>query len=425
MQLFHGNIVYSKTQTELAEHKDSYIAVENGVVEEIYPVIPEKFTGVPVTDFREDVIIPAFSDLHVHAPQYPQRGTAMDVLLADWLNNYTFPLEAKFADPEYAKAVYDAFVYDMLLHGTMHAAVFGTIHREATGYLLTRMEHEGMRAFVGKVNMDMGSPDYLCETTEESLRETENFLEEFSGNHFAKPILTPRFAPTCSFELLKGLGRLGEKYHAGLHTHLVESLWEAGESLRLNPGCGSDTGIYENAGLLANGPVIGAHFIFPKEEDIRLMKQYEGFAVQCPDATANVIAGILRTGFLLDSGVKCCLGSDIAGGANLGIYSQIARSVQLSKLKNFYEPEGKDVLVGTNRVISFAEAFWMGTKCGGSVFGKVGSLEPGYGFDALVISGMSDPFHTLSPAELAERFCYLGETGNIKERYLAGRKIEL
>ena len=315
-----------------------------------------------------------------------------------------------------ARAVYDAFLEDLIAHGTMHAAVFGTIHREATGYLLERMEDMGLPAYVGKVNMDTDSPAALCETTDESLRETERFLERYSGNRFARPILTPRFAPTCSWELLTGLGKLAEKYRVGLQTHLVESLWEAEEARRRFPECSCDTEIYERAGLLSAGPVIAAHFIFPAEEDVRILKKYNGYAVQCPDATISVIAGIMQTGALADRGVSLGLGSDLAAGHSPGIYSQAARAVQLSKLKAFYEPEG-------NRAISFAQAFYMGTKQGGGLFGKVGSLEPGYRFDALAIGGVSDPFARLSPAQTVERFCYLGETKHIHARYLAGKKI--
>ena len=417
MELYHGNIVYSESRDRLVTYTDSYIAVENGVIEGIYHELPEKFAGLSVTDYGNDTIIPAFSDLHVHAPQYPNRGIAMDALLSDWLNKYTFPLESRYADPEFAHAVYDAFVDDMIRHGTMHAAVFGTIHPDATGYLLERMEREGMRAYVGKVNMDMGSPDYLCENTQASLRDTDAFLEKYMSNRFARPILTPRFAPTCSMQLLKGLGELDVKYGAGMQTHLVESRWEAAESVKLYPECGSDTGIYEYAGLLGNGPLIGAHFIFPQEDDIRLMKEYGGYAVQCPDATVNITAGIMNTGVLLDQGVHIGLGSDISSGTDLGIYSQVARSVQLSKLLALREPD-------TSRAISFAEAFWMGTRSSGALFGNVGSLEAGYLFDALVIGGLCDSYEDLTPAEQVERFCYMGETRYIKERYIAGKKVE-
>ena len=412
----HGNIVYSEDREKLSVHPDSYIAVEDGRVEGIYKTVPERFAGAPLADFGNSVIIPAFSDLHVHAPQFPQRGLGMDLLLADWLNTYTFPQEARFAEMDYAKEVYGAFLKTLIENGTFHACVYGTIHREATSWLIGQMETKKLRAFVGKVNMDIQSPENLSETKEESLRETELFLESFSGNRYAKPIITPRFAPTCSFELLKGLGTLGKKYGAGMQTHLVESRWEAQEAVRLNPDCRCDTEIYEKAGLLENGPVIAAHFIFPGEEDIRLLRKYGGYAVQCPDATVNIIAGIMRTAYLADEGIHLGIGSDIAGGHLPGIYTQAARSVQLSKLKAFYEPEG-------NRAIPFANAFYIATKEGGALFGKVGSLEPGYEFDALVIRDFSDPFRKTTPEETAERFCYTGHAGDIIAGFVHGEQV--
>ena len=414
MEVYRGNIVYAQSEEQLAEYEGYYITVDQGIIQGVYPSLPQQYAGLPVTDFGDDVLIPAFSDLHVHAPQYPQRGLAMDALLPDWLQQYTFPLEAKYADISFARQVYRAFVDDLIRHGTMHAVVFGTIHREAASFLMDYMEEKELSAYVGKVNMDTGSPDILCESTEGSLRETELFLQQHQGSRYAKPILTPRFAPTCSRGLLEGLGKLAQKYHTGMQTHLVESGWEAKEARRLFPDCSCDTQIYERAGLLENGPVVGAHFIFPEEEDIRILKKYNGYAVQCPDATINIMAGIMQTAGLSRQGIMLGLGSDIAGGHCLGIFSQVARAVQLSKIKEFYEPEG-------NQAISFAQAFYMGTKQSGSLFGKVGSLEPGYSFDALVIGGLADPFMSPGPAGIVERFCYTGGTEHIKARYLHGK----
>lgn len=416
MKILHGNILFSKSREELAVYEDSYLIVDDGRVEGIYAELPEQYRGAEVTDYGGGVVIPAFSDLHVHASQYVERGLGMDMLLSDWLNQYTFPQEARFADLNYARPIYDAFIDDMIRHGTFHACIFATIHREATSYLIRRMEERGLYGFVGKVNMNIGSPDYLCETTEESLLETERFLDAFKDNKTAKPILTPRFAPTCSEDLVKGLGALGKKYHVGLQTHLVESRWEAGEALRVFPDCACDTEIYERAGLMDNGPVVGAHFIFPTEADNSILKRHGGVAVHCPDATTNIIAGIMSVSGLQDAGVSISLGSDVGGGHSLGIYTQIARSVQLSKIKWFYEPEG-------SRPIPFTNAFYLATKAGGSVFGKVGSFEKGYVFNALVIDGMSDENLPLTPAQVVERFCYIGNPDNIKARYLNGELI--
>lgn len=416
MKLYHGDIVFAPARDQLSVTENGYIAVENGVVEGVYPVIPQHLQGAEVVDHGRGLIIPAFSDLHVHASQYIQRGVGMDLLLNDWLNHYTFPQEARFASLDYAAPIYKAYVEDMVRHGTFHASIFTTIHRQAADLLCSLLEQKGLYALVGKVNMDFASPEYLCETVAESLHETELFLEAHSSHPRVKPILTPRFAPTCTRELLKGLGDLGKKYHCGLQTHLVESRWEAAEALRLYPECHSDAEIYERAGLLGNGPAIFAHCIFPTEEDERILKAYDAITVHCPDATNNIIAGIMPAAALQDRGVSIALGCDIGGGHGIAIYRQIARAVQLSKLKEFYEPE-------VSTTITLTDAFHMATKMGGSVFGKVGSFEKDYAFNALVIDGLEDAGLPMTPEKRLERFCYIGDDRNILARYLDGSAI--
>lgn len=215
---------------------------------------------------------------------------------------------------------------------------------------------------------------------------------------------------------MKGLGVLAKKYHVGLQTHLVESKWEAQEALRVFPGYTCDTEIYERAGLMEHGPVVGAHFIFPSEADIRILNRHGGVAVHCPDATNNIIAGIMGVSSLSKQDVTIALGSDIGGGHCVGVYSQISKAVQLSKLKNFYEGE-------EHQAIPFAHAFYLATKAGGSIFGNVGSLETGYQLNALVIENMSDKNIPLTPAQTVERFCYIGNPDKIKARYLNGTRI--
>ncbi len=415
MKIYRGNIVYSLSIKELVELPRGYIAVNDGKVVGTYQNLPEEYKDLEIIDYGECLIIPSFTDLHVHAPQYPNRGIAMDLLLSDWLNEYTFKLEAKYKDQEFARKVYAAFVDDLIKHGTMHASIFATIHNEATDILVDCLEEKGIPSFVGKVNMDKDSPSFLVETTEESLKDTERFLKKHQGNKYAKPILTPRFAPTCSFELLKKLGELADKYDVGTQTHIVESLWEKEEAKKCFEGCRCDMQIYKDAGLLKHKPFIAAHFIYPSEEDIALLKECDGYAVTCPDATTNVIAGIMQTGKLMDLGMNLAIGSDISAGSYMGIYRQVASAVRLSKIKNLYEND--------NRVITAKEAFYVATKGPGSLFGKVGSFEEGYDFDALIIDGLQDDFRNISPAELMERFCYSGDVSNIKKRFLRGKEI--
>ena len=283
-------------------------------------------------------------------------------------------------------------------------------------YFFRKMEEKGMYGFVGKVNMDCNSPEFLIETTEDSLRETEIYLDSHTGSGKVKPILAPRFAPTCSEKLMIGLGMLAAKYHCGVHTHLVESIWEAEEALRCFPGYHSDAEIYERAGLMDHGPSIFAHVIFPTEEDKRIMKEHGSFSVHCPDATTNIIAGIMPLAAMHDEELKIAIGSDVAGGHSIAIYKQIARAVQLSKLKEFYEPD-------QSQTITLTQAFYHATKEAGSVFGKVGSFEKGYQFNALVIDTMEDSWVPLTPEERLERFCYIGDDRNIRARFIDGEEI--
>ena len=414
--IYHGTVVFAENEDRLAVFPGSWVVVHDGFVKNVLEKLPEEYASLPVQDYGDALIIPAFSDLHIHASQYAQRGIGMDKLLFDWLTDYTFPQEARFADLSYAKSVYDTLEKDLVRHGTFHASIFTTIHYDASDYLFRKLEKRGLYAFTGKVNMDRNSPDYLREDTEVSLRDTERFLAEHQGSATVKPILTPRFAPTCSEPLMKGLGKLAKKYACGIQTHLVESLEEVAWTKELYLDYSCDAEIYERADLLAYGPSVFAHVIFPSEEDFAICKHAGSIAVHCPDATANITAGIMPVSALQKRGLPIALGTDIGSGASTAVYRQISRAVQLSKLKTFFEPGG-------NERLSFARAFYMATKAGGRLFDRVGSLEPGYRFNALVIDGVGDDFSNLTPEEKLERFCYAGDDRNIIARYLDGRFI--
>lgn len=418
ISIYHGNIIYSKNKDEIVVFEDHYLIVKDGFVQDIQPQLPKQYDNVKVVDYGNGIIIPAFSDLHIHGSQYAQRGFGMDKLLFDWLNDYTFPQEARFADMNYAKKMYDQLVRDLIKHGTFHAAIFTTIHYQASDYLFRLMEEKGLYGYVGKVNMDMNSPEFLIEDTQTSLQETRRFVKEHLNGKTVKPILTPRFAPTCSEPLLKGLGEIAKEFHVGLQTHLVESKAEAAFAIETHPMYQTDSEIYQANGLLDYGPVIFAHVIFPNEKDKELIRQCQAQCVHCPDSTNNVIAGIMPVDTLQKEGINISIGSDIGGGQDVPIYRQIASAVRISKLKEFYEPEN-------NKTILFKNAFYMATKEGGKVFDRVGSLEPGYRFNALVLDGLEDDGARITPLEKLERFCYRGDDRNIIARYLDDKLISI
>ena len=417
ISVFNGNIITSGSYDELKVIPDAYVVVKDGFIEEVSEKLEERYAKEQIVDYDNRLIIPAFSDLHMHAPQYTQRGIGMDCLLFDWLNNYTFPQEARFQDNTYARSVYAKLIRDFLLHGSFHLALFTTIHYDACDILFRMLEESGLYAYTGITNMDRNSTDYYMDDTEESLKKTEEFILSHSDSDRVKPILIPRFAPTCSRELMTGLGEFAKKYDLGVHTHLVESKAEAAWAKELYPECASDGEIYEKYGLLeGSGPKIFAHVIFPSETEERILKEYHGISVHCPDSTSNVTAGIMPVSLMHDKGLEIALGSDVGGGHFLGIYHQIARATQISKMKEFYE-EGY-------RRIRLANAFYMTTVTGGSIFDRVGRIEKGYRFNALVIDNMLDEEYQTSLEDALERFCYIGDDRNIHERYIDGNRVD-
>ncbi|MBQ6559283.1 MAG: amidohydrolase family protein [Erysipelotrichaceae bacterium] len=415
--IYQGNILYSTSYDELKVIPNGYILVKDGFIEDVCETLDEKHKRIEVVDYKDKLIIPAFSDLHIHAPQYPQRGIGMDCLLFDWLNNYTFPQESNFQNSDYARSIYAKLIRDLIANGTFQLSLFTTIHYGACDTLFRMLHEAGLYAYTGITNMDRNSTDYYVDTTKDSLEKTERFIQEHQYSKTVKPILTPRFAPTCTKELMLGLGELARKYDLGLQTHLVESRAEAAWAKELFPEYASDGEIYEKCGLLqGSGPKIFAHVIFPTDTEERILKEYSGIAVHCPDATSSITAGIMPLNEMHKKGVTIALGTDVGACHFMGVYHQVARAVQISKMKEFYEEGQKRIML--------ANAFYLATVNGASIFNRIGKLEKGYRFNALVIDNMLDEEYNTSLSDALERFCYSGDDRNIVARYLDGKLID-
>ncbi|MBP3880549.1 MAG: amidohydrolase family protein, partial [Lachnospiraceae bacterium] len=395
----------------------SYLVAEDNQIAGIFRELPEKYADVPVSDYGDRLIIPGLCDMHVHAPQFVYRGLGLDLQLMDWLNKYAFPTEARFADENYARIYYKAFADEMAKSGTTRAVVFGTLHVPATEILMEELNERGVAAFVGKVNMDTLSPDYLCETAEQSLLDTERWIVETADRYpLVRPAITPRFIPTCSTEVLEGLGRLAEKYKVSVHSHISEDLGEMSVVRERYPDIPTDGEVYDRFGLLG-GRTVMAHFLYSTKEEMELVAGRGVTIVHCPQSHGNVAAGFSPLRKMLKAGVKVALGSDIAGGCSIGILRAMSDAIYMSKLQ--WLLSGKQ-----DMFLSVAEAFYLGTMGGGQFFGKVGCFEPGYEFDAVVIddASLNVPADRLTLEERVERVIHLGDDRNVIGRYVAGVK---
>jgi guanine deaminase len=350
----------------------------------------------------------------------------MDMELLDWLETKAFPEEAKFKDPAYALLSYRALVEGLKRVPNTRICLYATVHTGATLVLMDLLEKSGLICYAGKVNMDRNCPDYLKEeSAASSLEATRAWLKALrSGSGRVRPILTPRFIPSCSDELLRGLGEIQREFDLPLQSHLSENQREIQWVRELCPASSCYAGAYGDFGLL--GPsVIMAHCVWSGEEEMDLLARHGAFVAHCPQSNTNLASGIAPARRFLERGVRIGLGSDVAGGAHSSIFRAMSDAIQVSKLRRFV-PGGS-----AEDALSLEEAFYLATLGGGAFFasgsggGKgPGSFEAGYDFDALVIDDgdLAAPF-SLSIPERLERVVYLSEDRYILEKYVAGRPV--
>ena len=416
-----GTICYSNSPTELSITENAYLVCENGLCAGVFTELPEKYAGIPCTDFGEELIIPGLTDLHLHAPQYTFRGTGMDLELLDWLNTVTFPEEYRYSDPDYAAKAYTIFADDIKKSATTRASVFGTLHVEASELLMDLMEKTGLRTFIGKVNMDRnGSATLQEKSAVVSVRDTVRWLTDTAGKYEnVKPILTPRFTPSCTDELMTGLAEIQRTYCLPVQSHLSENRSEIAWVKELCPGTSFYGEAYDQFGLFGgeNCPTIMAHCVYSSDAEISLMKKRNVFIAHCPQSNTNLSSGIAPARRYLDEGLHIGLGTDIAGGHSLSMLRAVADAIQVSKLR-------WRLVDDTLKPLSLEEAFYMATMGGGAFFGKVGSFLEGYEFDALILddSSLRHP-QQLSARERLERLIYLSDDHCITGKYVSGNKI--
>ena len=415
--LLHGDLCFSKDRMRIETMENGYMHIRDGKIVALYETVPTNLSSLELKDYHGKIVLPGMVDLHLHAPQYAYRGTKMDLPLLDWLNINTFPEEAKYENVSYAKAAYTNFVEDLKESPTTRAVIFATLHKEATLELMALLEESGLSTMVGKVNMDRNSPDYLTEhSAEESLENTMAWLREVPKDYRnCRPILTPRFTPTCSDSLLEGLGRLMAEEGLPLQSHLSENKAEIAWVKELCPDTKNYGESYDRYGLLGN--TVMAHCVHTKEDELRLLMERGTTIVHCPQSNTNLQSGVAPVKHFLNKGAKVGLGTDVAGGANLSMFRAITDAIHASKLRNC-------LLREEDSALTLSEAFYMATLSGGRFFGKVGSFLPGYEADFLVFSGKRKSVREESLLERLEMLLYTEkELFRMDAKFVQGRQI--
>ena len=470
-----GSIIHSKTfgDVEIISRGALVMETASGIIQRVLE-IPKGHNATEVkallgsdvddiVDYGEKLIMPGFIDSHCHAPQYVFSGTGMDLPLLAWLEKYTFPCESRFADVDFAKDAYSKSVKRHLSYGSTCCSYFATIHTPAALILGDVCLELGQRAFVGKVSMDRNSPDYYIESTQSGCVEVESFSRALlgkttSGTVFLSkidaretepklegykfyenmtllndplniprvlPVITPRFVPTCSSEMMKELGRISRKYGLPVQSHLSESKGEIEWVAALHPECTSYAEVYRVYGLLHEASYM-AHCVHSDDAERALLVETGCGVSHCASSNFNLCSGIMDIRKHLSAGVKMSIGTDVAGGHSPSMLDAIRQSIVASTVMSFTPPDG-----GEYKPLTYQEAFWLATMGGAQVLGidnVVGNFIPGKKLDALIVDSkcIDSPFDVFEGEEQSEqfqKFLFLGDSHNIKTIYIDGKIV--
>ncbi len=389
--------------------------------------------AVPADHF----ILPGFVDLHIHAPQYPQLGKALHVPLEVWLQEFTFPLEARYADLAFAERAYGALVADLLALGTTTAVLFATIHQEATRKLVDLCLAGGLRAVVGKVAMDdpRGCPDFYRDASATAAIEGSAALIEYVRGHPANrerhvlPAVIPRFIPACTDAALEGLGELARKCGCHIQTHCSESDWEHGAVLARYGR--SDARALDGFGLLTRQTVL-AHGNLLTAPDMDLIHTRGGGVAHCPLSNVYFSNAVFPLRQALDKGVRVGLGTDISGGPSASLLENCRMAIAVSRMLD----EGVDPALPPEtrgrggKGVDWKTAFHLATAGGAEVLDlPLGSFEPGRQFDAIAVDtaapqGTIRRFEEIDDMEaVLQKIIYTASRPNIAEVWVGGRRV--
>ncbi|XP_046650539.1 guanine deaminase-like [Daphnia pulicaria] len=434
MKLFYGLVIHCKSIDDLrflpntalvVDHGKIVFIEENADVDKIQQQHQISAENVIVLKENE-FLMPGMIDTHIHAPQYVNAGFGLDLPLLGWLNKYTFPTESRFSDLNFADEVYTRVVANTLSNGTTTAMYFATIHKESA-LLLGDIAHQiGQRAFVGKVSMDQNSPDYYIEEKSSAIKEIEDFIVTLQSKKYpnVQPVITPRFAITCSMDLMKNLSQLASKYDVNIQTHVSENPAECEVAVSLHEGCRDYVDIYAQANLLTAKTIL-AHGIYLSDKELEVLHKYRTSISHCPNSNCSIRSGMCDVRRLMTQGLHVGLGTDVSGGFSPSILDAMRFAITVSNLLSLSKSEDY-------KPLNYKDVFFMSTLGGAQALGigdKIGNFEVGKDFDALVINlaqtdGNLELWLNESIENRLSKWIHLGDDRSISRVYVHGVEVK-
>ncbi|MDD2228533.1 MAG: guanine deaminase [Candidatus Cloacimonetes bacterium] len=397
------NIISPLSAESYAYLPKHIISIEQGTIVSIRPAANDD--KADYEDYSDYIALPGFIDLHVHLSQYQMRGMYEPALLP-WLNKYVFPEEARSHDEAYASALAKRFFNALCRVGTTTSLIYTAPYETACNTAFKVAQDMGMRAMIGMTMMDMNSPKDLEQTTANSLETSFRLYEEWHGK---SPLLdylfAPRFAPTCSMQLMQEIGTFAKSHGAWIQTHLSENPDEL-QWVKELFGMESYTEVYEKAGLVTPRSIFG-HSIHLSEKELSILKANDAKIAHCPDSNFFLKSGEYPMQRIREAGIAYGLGSDVGAGTTLNMLHH-------AKMMNYRQSAYSVLPANALYHITLGSAKLLGMDA------HIGSLQTGKEADIVFLKPPVDyPVNEQSLSQLL----FFGDEYQVIETLVAGRSV--
>jgi len=371
-------------------------------------------TAPQVVDHRPHLILPGFIDTHIHFPQAEVIASWADQLL-DWLNDYTFPAEMRFADKSHGNRIAGEFYDALLAHGTTTAVAYCSSHPASVDAYFEEAERRGMLMLGGKTMMDRNAPPDLCDTAESAYEDSKSLLRKWHGRGRAQYVVTPRFAITSTPAQLAAAGTLKKEFpDCHLQTHINENHNEIALTRELYPDAAHYLGVYESFGLLGPKTLLG-HCIHMTGHEMQVMRETGSVAVFCPTSNLFLGSGLYDKAGLESAGIKTSIATDVGGGTNYSMLRTLDEGYKILQLQR-------------QRMHPLTSFYWItrGNAEALSLADRIGTLAEGSDADLVVLNSAATRPMALrmqTVETLAEELFVLQTLGDdraIAETYVAG-----
>lgn len=421
--LYRASILHFPAATETPStqanmFEDGALVVINQKIAAIghYSDVLPKYTEANKIDFSGRLLVPGLIDSHLHYPQTEMIAKYGKQLL-DWLENYTFPTENKFASSEYCTHIADIFIRQLIDNGTTTALAFSTVHAQSVDALFKAASARNMAFVTGKVCMDRHCPEYLQDTSDSAQRESEALIQRWHGKGRNLYALTPRFAPTSSPKQLHILGELAQQYpDVFIQTHLSENAHEVDWVKSLFPERSSYLDVYAHFNMVRKRAVFG-HCLHLNEDEWAHLGESGASAAFCPTSNLFLGSGLFDIEAAKKHKVAVVLATDVGAGTSFNMLRTYGEAYKVSQLRN--------------APISPLEGLYLMTQGPAHAYGlsdSIGNLNPGTYADFIILNPHFNALSHLRNGEanklddLIFSLSMIGDDRAVEATYIAGKQ---